>query len=100
MKTTIDDQKVPDRCWYYLLDFNDMDHWKTMLSKFDKIRLCDLESHEFWELFEIAVNIETTTKGQYFNNKYNCVLHYCPYCTQMTNHIDNVCQKHLITRHL
>jgi hypothetical protein len=54
MKTTIDDVVVPDRCWYYLLDFNDRDHWKTMSEKFDKMRLCDLESHEFWDLFQSA----------------------------------------------
>ena len=69
MKTTIDDKEVPDRCWYYLLDFNDIDQWETMMSKFDKMRLCDLESHEFWELFEFATKRESETNGEYFNIK-------------------------------
>jgi len=29
MKLTIDNKEVPDRCWYYLLDFNDRDNFET-----------------------------------------------------------------------
>lgn len=58
MKTTIDDKIVPDRCWYYLLDWNDGDRWTTILYLFDKNRLVDLESNEFWILFELATKVD------------------------------------------
>jgi len=54
MKELIDDTQVPDRGYYYLLDWNEADRWETMLRLFDKKRLCDLELHEYIQLFEIA----------------------------------------------
>jgi hypothetical protein len=30
MKKSIDGYTISDRVWYYLLDFNDRDNWKTI----------------------------------------------------------------------
>lgn len=54
MKELIDDTLVPGRGYYYLLDWNESDRWETMLRLFEKTRLCDLELHEYTQLFEIA----------------------------------------------
>ena len=68
-KTTIDNKVVPDRCWYYLLDFNDRDDKETLYDMFDKKRLLDLTHDEFWKLFEFATKSEIETKGEYFDIK-------------------------------
>ena len=57
MKKTIDGKEVPDRCWYYLLDFNDRDGWKTITSQFGGVlKLHQLTEDQFWVLFKIATN--------------------------------------------
>jgi hypothetical protein len=47
MKELIDDTQVPDRGYYYLLDWNEYDRRETILKLFNKNRLCDLELHEY-----------------------------------------------------
>jgi hypothetical protein len=56
MKTTLDDIDVPSRCWYYLLDFNEQDRWKTILEiePDSEGRLFMLNHEQFWKLWEIA----------------------------------------------
>jgi hypothetical protein len=54
MKKTADNKEVPPRCWYYLLDFNDRDDWKTMMGLFDQESLSLLTEFQFWELFKVA----------------------------------------------
>ena len=53
-KHTVDNFPVPDRTWYYLLDYNEQDEWKTIYEQFKKNRLLDLTKEEYWKLFEIA----------------------------------------------
>ena len=48
--------KVPQRCWYYLLDFNDNDNFETINKKYNKKGLHELSIEQFWELFYIASN--------------------------------------------
>lgn len=54
MKTLIDDVEVPARGYYYLLDWNERDEWETILNKFNTGKLCELEIHQYKELFKIA----------------------------------------------
>ena len=54
MKILIDDTEVPARGYYYLLDWNERDEWKTILNKFNTGRLCELEIYQYKELFKIA----------------------------------------------
>lgn len=68
-KITSDGKIVPDRCWYYLLDFNDRDRWETMIENFNKERLGELTHEEFWKLFKMATEKEIKTDGEYFNLK-------------------------------
>lgn len=58
MKDLIDDTKVPSRGYYYLLDWNQQNNYLFMETKFNKRRLCDLEIHEYKELFNHATNEE------------------------------------------
>lgn len=55
MKELIDDSQVPARGYYYLLDWNEIDEWKTIARLFNTNRLCDLELHQYSQLFEIAM---------------------------------------------
>lgn len=50
--------KVPARCWYYLLDFNDHDEFETLNGEFNALRLGELSEEEFWRLFKIATDID------------------------------------------
>ena len=46
---------------------------------------------------QISQSVKSTLKTyleKHCSTQY--VLNYCPYCVQMTNHIDNICQKHKI----
>lgn len=54
MKELIDYSQVPARGYYFLLDWNEVDERKTMNELFNKNRLCDLELHEYIQLFDIA----------------------------------------------
>ena len=62
MKETNVKDRVPARCWYYLLEFNDLDGWETMWRMFSKERLLDLTFNEFWELFYKATGEDFATK--------------------------------------
>jgi hypothetical protein len=53
-KQTIDKIDVPDRCWYYLLDFNDRDNWKLIQEISGQLKLHGLTHEQFWKLFEAA----------------------------------------------
>lgn len=56
MKTLIDNTKVTGRSYYYLLDWNEKDNWVTILLKFNKTKLCELNKEEYITLFHIATN--------------------------------------------
>jgi len=60
MKITFDNQKVPARCWYYLLDFNGVTDKKFILEiePLSEGRLSLLTYVQFWELFKIATEFE------------------------------------------
>lgn len=58
MKRLSDGSEVSPRSFYYLLDFNDRDNFKTLFEVFDKKRLMDLTKHEYIKLFRIAVKRE------------------------------------------
>jgi len=48
--------KVPARCWYYLLDWNDHDDFITLNGEFKSLALHELSEAEFWRLFKIATD--------------------------------------------
>lgn len=60
MKNTLDDKQVPSRCYYYLLDFNEKDGWKTIKEiepdSGGKLHLLTYE--QFWKLWKIATEME------------------------------------------
>ena len=64
MKTTLDDREVNSRCWYYLLDWNEQDGWKTIFEVEPdgdgKLHL--LTYDKFWKLFKITTQREMETK--------------------------------------
>lgn len=64
MKQLIVDSEVADRGYYYLLDWNEQNKWNTITLLFNKNRLCDLELHEYVELFEIATKSDLETLKQ------------------------------------
>ena len=66
MKELIDDSQVPARGYYFLLDWNEVDKWKTISKLFNTNRLCDLELHQYLQLFEIAMksDLENMKKNQ------------------------------------
>ena len=64
MKTLINDSEVANRGYYFLLDWNEENKWNTMTLLFDKHRLCDLELHEYVELFGIATKNDLETLKQ------------------------------------
>ncbi len=54
MKLTSDNKQVPDRCYCYLLDWNEADEKVAINKYFNKNRLCDLDEVQFWNLFSYA----------------------------------------------
>jgi hypothetical protein len=58
MKTLSDGTEVSARSYYYLLDFNDRDGWKTLVDEFNKTKLGDLTIAEYIKLFRIATKRE------------------------------------------
>jgi hypothetical protein len=60
MKQTFDNKDVPARCYYYLLDFNQQDDWKTIfeIEPDSEGRLFMLTYEQFWKLWEIATKKE------------------------------------------
>jgi len=61
MKKLIDGTTVLSRTYYYLLDFNDMDNWKTILTLFNKNKLCELTLNEYRQLFKVASTYDYRT---------------------------------------
>lgn len=62
MKTLIDGFQVSSRSYYYLLDFNENDGWKYIITNFNKYSLKDLTQEEYKILFRYA------TDDDLFNN--------------------------------
>jgi len=60
MKETFDNKKVPARCWYYLLDFNDRTNKKFILEIEPECegRLFMLTFDQFWKLWKVATEFE------------------------------------------
>jgi len=61
MKELSDGTQVSSRSYYYLLDFNDRDSWKTLMEEFGVRRLHDLNIEQYIRLFEIASEKELET---------------------------------------
>lgn len=61
MKKLINGNEVSSRTYYYLLEFNDKDNWKFMVTNFNKMKLHELNLDEYRQLFEYA------TKNDYDN---------------------------------
>lgn len=51
MKELTDGNEVPDRIYYYLLDWNDENQWDYMFKSFNKNILYNLNLNEFKQLF-------------------------------------------------
>lgn len=66
MKYTSDNKGVPARCWYYLLEFNDLYGWETLFSMFSSQRLMDLTYDEFWKLFKTIVEKDFENRNEPF----------------------------------
>lgn len=58
MKELSDGTQVTARSYYFLLDFNDRDSWKTLVDNFNVRRLHDLTKEQYIRLFEIACEKE------------------------------------------
>lgn len=56
MKQLYDGTEVPERCYNYLLEFNEHNNWAMIQKTFVKTRLCRLNYNEFWTLFDMATN--------------------------------------------
>lgn len=63
-KKTLDDKEVPDRVWYYLLDWNERDSWETIWSRFGLKRLCDCTKEQVMSLFCTASQNDITKMNQ------------------------------------
>lgn len=60
MKTLIDGSEVVSRTYYYLLDWNEQDEWKTIRANYGVSRLISLNSQQYKELFMYATMHEPT----------------------------------------
>lgn len=58
MKILKDNTMVTSRSYYFLLDFNDRDGWKTLVDNFNVRRLNELTIEQYIKLFEIATERE------------------------------------------
>ena len=58
MKELADGTQVSSRTYYYLLDFNDRDSWKTIMDNFNTGKLHDLNISQYIKLFEIATQAD------------------------------------------
>ena len=61
MKELKDGTQVSARSYYYLLDFNDRDSWKTLVGEFGVNKLHDLNIEQYIKLFELATEAELKT---------------------------------------
>jgi hypothetical protein len=53
-KNTKDNKQVPDRIWYYLLDWNERDEWETIWSRFGVNKLHECTKEQIISLFDTA----------------------------------------------
>lgn len=58
MKKLADGTEVTSRSYYFLLDFNDRDDWKTMSDLWGIMKLHELNKHQYLHLFKKAVERE------------------------------------------
>jgi hypothetical protein len=58
MKLTADGKEISSRIWYYLLDWNELDEWRSMKLIYKKDKLRDLTKAQIVELFEIATQFD------------------------------------------
>jgi len=58
MKELADGTKVSSRSYYFLLDFNDRDGWKTMHGLWNIMKLHELNKQQYIYLFKKAVEAE------------------------------------------
>ena len=58
MKELSNGTQVSSRSYYFLLDFNDRDSWKTIGEEFNTYKLHELNKEQYIRLFEIAVEKE------------------------------------------
>lgn len=58
MKILADGSMVSSRSYYFLLDYNDQDDWKTINEQFGKKKIKELDRKEYRKLFEFATHIE------------------------------------------
>lgn len=58
MKKTSDGQIVPNRCWYYLLDWNEVDKWDTLQMLYRVKSLKELNHAQFMNLLSVAANAD------------------------------------------
>jgi hypothetical protein len=66
MKILKNEEEIPDRIYYYLLDWNDNDNKETLRSQFKKDSLHDLTKHEVGKLFEIATEIDNANHLNFY----------------------------------
>ena len=69
MKKLIDDTEVHARGYYYLLDWNERDGWKSIRSIYTSGRLCDLDINQYCQLFEIATKKDLEDLKKIIKNK-------------------------------
>jgi hypothetical protein len=58
MKIIKDGTMVSSRSFYFLLDFNDREGWKTMMQEFGIKKLSELDIKQYIRLFELATQTE------------------------------------------
>jgi hypothetical protein len=58
MKVLKNGEQVTSRSYYFLLDFNDRDGWKTLVNEFNVTKLHELNKEQYIRLFEIATEAE------------------------------------------
>lgn len=58
MKTLADGKEVPARSYYYLLDWNEINERKYIFETFNTVRLCDLNSKQYYQLFVFATHFD------------------------------------------
>lgn len=60
MKTLFDGNEVPDRTYYFLLDWNEKDNRNFMFKTFNKHRLMDLTKAEYKILWDHATKDQSS----------------------------------------
>jgi len=58
MKVLKNGEQVTSRSYYFLLDFNDRDGWKTLYDNFGVMKLHDLTKEQYIKLFEMVIKAE------------------------------------------